>query len=230
MRVLIIDDSMAMRRMLSAYVSELKAETAVATDGQDALDVLAREGAFDAALVDWDMPRMNGMEFVRAVRADDRWANMKLVMVTAHISQDDIVEALETGADDYLTKPFGTGELLARIRAALRRVESGAAAAEPRQRWSDVEFDLSAREVKRRGEIIHLTPNEFNLLAVLVRHAGKVLTQQQLLKEVWGGVAGAQPHYLRVYMAQLRRKLEADPARPRHLLTELGVGYRLKLE
>ena len=116
MRVLIIDDSMAMRRMLSAYVSELKAETAVATDGQDALDVLAREGAFDAALVDWDMPRMNGMEFVRAVRADDRWASMKLVMVTAHISQDDIVEALETGADDYLMKPVSADMIEDKLR------------------------------------------------------------------------------------------------------------------
>ena len=116
MRVLIIDDSMAMRRMLSAYVSELKAETATATDGQDALDVLGRDGAFDVALVDWDMPRMNGMEFVRAVRADDRWSNMKLVMVTAHISQDDIVEALETGADDYLMKPVSADMIEDKLR------------------------------------------------------------------------------------------------------------------
>ncbi len=116
MRVLIIDDSMAMRRMLSAYVAELKAETAVATDGQDALDVLGREGAFDVALVDWDMPRMNGMEFVRAVRADDRWSGMKLVMVTAHISQDDIVEALETGADDYLMKPVSADMIEDKLR------------------------------------------------------------------------------------------------------------------
>lgn len=116
MRVLIIDDSMAMRRMLSAYVSDLKAQATVATDGQDALDVLAREGAFDVALVDWDMPRMNGMEFVRAARADDRWSNMKLVMVTAHISQDDIVEALETGADDYLMKPVSADMIEDKLR------------------------------------------------------------------------------------------------------------------
>lgn len=116
MRVLIIDDSMAMRRMLSAYVSDLKAQATVATDGQDALDVLAREGAFDVALVDWDMPRMNGMEFVRAARADDRWSSMKLVMVTAHISQDDIVEALETGADDYLMKPVSADMIEDKLR------------------------------------------------------------------------------------------------------------------
>lgn len=116
MRVLIIDDSMAMRRMLSAYVADLKAETAVATDGQDALEVLEREQPFDAALVDWDMPRMNGMEFVRRARADERWAGMKIVMVTAHISQDDIVEALETGADDYLMKPVSADMIEDKLR------------------------------------------------------------------------------------------------------------------
>ena len=116
MRVLIIDDSMAMRRMLSAYVSDLKAETAVATDGQDALEVLEREAPFDVALVDWDMPRMNGMEFVRRVRADERWSALKLVMVTAHISQDDIVEALETGADDYLMKPVSSDMIEDKMR------------------------------------------------------------------------------------------------------------------
>ena len=224
--LLVIEDEPQLRRYLRATLSAHGYRLEEAPDGATGLRMAAAIRP-DAVLLDLGLPDMDGLEVLRRLR---EWTNVPVIILSARGQEDDKVLALDGGADDYLTKPFGTGELLARIRAALRRFESGGTAAEPHQQWGDVQFDLSAREVRRKGEIIHLTPNEFDLLAILVRHAGKVLTHHQLLKEVWGGVAGAQPHYLRVYMAQLRRKLEDDPARPRHLLTELGVGYRLRLE
>jgi two-component system KDP operon response regulator KdpE len=159
------------------------------------------------------------------------WYGGPIIVISARGQEGDKIQALDAGANDYLTKPFGTGELLARIRAALRqgRLESSEGN-EPLFQWAQVQVNLAAREVLRDGAVVHLTPNEFNLLSILVRHAGKVLTHKFLLQEVWGRQPGAQPHYLRVYMAQLRHKLEEDPARPQHLLTELGVGYRLKVE
>jgi two-component system KDP operon response regulator KdpE len=140
------------------------------------------------------------------------------------------VKALDAGADDYLTKPFGIGELLARIRVALRHSQRAGEAEDPIFELGRWRVDLAKREVRVEGAEVHLTPNEYKLLTTLIRNAGKVLTHHMLLKEVWGASAGAQPHYLRVYMAQLRQKLEEDSARPKHLITEPGVGYRLKLE
>jgi two-component system KDP operon response regulator KdpE len=224
--LLVIEDEPQLRRYLRATLSAHGYHLEEALDGASGLRMAAALRP-DAVLLDLGLPDLDGLEVLRRLR---EWSRVPVIILSARGQEDDKVLALDGGADDYLTKPFGTGELLARIRAALRRADPEGIASEPRQRWGDVEFDLTAREVLRKGEMIHLTPNEFDLLAVLVRHAGKVLTHHQLLKEVWGGVAGAQPHYLRVYMAQLRRKLEDDPARPRHLLTELGVGYRLKLE
>jgi two-component system, OmpR family, KDP operon response regulator KdpE len=224
--LLVVEDEPQLRRYLRATLSAHGFRMEEALDGAAGLRMAAavRPGV---VLLDLGLPDMDGLEVLRRLR---EWSRVPVIILSARGQEEDKIRALDGGADDYLTKPFGTGELLARIRAALRRVEPGNPSSEPCQQWGDVEFDLAAREVRRKGETIHLTPNEFDLLAVLVRHAGKVLTHHQLLKEVWGGVAGAQPHYLRVYMAQLRRKLEDDPARPRHLLTELGVGYRLKLE
>jgi two-component system KDP operon response regulator KdpE len=152
-----------------------------------------------------------------------------IIIVSARGKEEDKIQALDLGADDYLTKPFGSGELLARIRVALRHsADSAGEPVEPVVEIGPLRMDFAAREVFLDGEPVHLSPNEYGLLSALVRHAGKVLTHKQLLEEVWGGVASAQPTYLRVYMASLRKKLEPDPARPRLLLTEPGVGYRLK--
>lgn len=224
--LLVVEDEPQLRRYLRATLSAHGFRMEEALDGAGGLHLAAALRP-DAILLDLGLPDMDGLEVLRRLRG---WSPIPVIILSARGQEEDKVRALDGGADDYLTKPFGTGELLARIRAALRRVEPGGPAADPRSAWGDVTFDRAAREVRAKGEVVHLTPNEFDLLAALVRHAGKVLTHHQLLKEVWGGVAGAQPHYLRVYMAQLRRKLEDDPARPKHLVTELGVGYRLKLE
>ena len=153
------------------------------------------------------------------------WSQVPIVVISARGREDDKVAALDAGADDYVTKPFGVRELLARLRAALRRGAHGAA--EPTLAIGDVEIDLEKRRVTKRGEAVHLTPIEYRLITELARNAGKVLTHTHLLRQVWGPGYTQQSHYLRVYMTQLRRKLEDDPARPKFLVTEAGVGYRL---
>jgi two-component system KDP operon response regulator KdpE len=160
---------------------------------------------------------------------DRGWSGVPIIVLSARTDEADKVAALDAGADDYLTKPFGTGELLARVRANLRRprTANGGEDLEPVFRFGEVEVDRTARLVRRAGAEVHLTPTEYRLLSVLVANAGRVLTQRQLLREVWGPSHGEQSHYLRIYMGHLRQKLEADPAQPRHLLTETAVGYRL---
>ena len=158
--------------------------------------------------------------------------SVPILVLSARADEADKIAALDAGADDYLTKPFGTGELLARVRANLRRprpipAESDGEGAEPVFRFGDVEVDQRARVVRRGGRDVHLTPTEYRLLAALIANTGRVLTHRQLLREVWGPAHAEQSHYLRIYMAHLRQKLEADPAQPRHLLTETAVGYRL---
>ena len=224
--LLVVEDEPQLRRYLRATLSAHGFRMEEAADGTAGLHLAAALRPA-AVLLDLGLPDLDGLEVLRRLR---EWSQVPVIILSARGQEDDKIRALDGGADDYLTKPFGTGELLARIRAALRRVGPGGPMEDPRLGWGEVSFDAAAREVRLRGDLVHLTPNEFDLLAALARHAGKVLTHRQLLKEVWGGVAGAQSHYLRVYMAQLRRKLEADPARPKHLVTELGVGYRLKLE
>ena len=157
------------------------------------------------------------------------WSQTPVIVISARGQETDKIGALDVGADDYLTKPFGTGELLARIRVALRHADPGAVE-EPVFKLGRWQVDLARRQVLVAGQEVHLTPLEYGLFTTLIRHAGKVVTHRQLLKEVWGGVAGAQPLYLRVYMAQLRHKLEEDASRPRYLQTEPGIGYRLRLE
>jgi two-component system KDP operon response regulator KdpE len=158
-----------------------------------------------------------------------------IIVLSARTDETDKIAALDAGADDYLTKPFGTGELLARVRANLRRPRAATGnglvqeAAEPLFHFGDVEVDRSARLVRKAGTEVHLTPTEYRMLMVLVANAGRVITQKQLLREVWGPMRSDQSHYLRIYMGHLRQKLEADPAQPRHLLTESGVGYRLAM-
>ena len=177
-------------------------------------------------LLDLGLPDMDGVEVARRIR---EWSATPIIVLSARGREQDKILALDAGADDYLTKPFGVGELLARIRVAVRNASRVGASAEQVLEAGDLRVDLAARRVSLGGREIHLTRTEFNLLAVLARNAGKVLTHRQLLREVWGPGA-TEPHYVRVYMAQLRHKLEPDPAEPKYLLTETGVGYRLRAD
>lgn len=193
-----------------------------------------RQGLIDAGtrrpdliILDLGLPDDDGLNYLKDLRA---WSGVPVIVLSARSGEADKIAALDAGADDYLSKPFGVGELLARVRVAQRRSQSAARAGEPAQtcfRFGDVEVDLAARRVLRAGSPVHLTPIEYRLLTHLIANAGKVLTHRQLLKAVWGPAHVEQNHYLRVYMGQLRQKLEAEPAQPRHLLTETAVGYRL---
>ena len=191
-----------------------------------------REGVLQAAtqqpdlmILDLGLPDIDGMEVIRDVRA---WSQMPIIILSARGQESEKVDALEAGADDYLTKPFSMVELVARIRVALRHAaQAGGEPGEPVFLLDALQVDLARRLVLLDGEEVHLTPIEYRLLTAMVQHAGKVLTHRQLLREAWGPDSAGETHYLRVYMAQLRRKLESDPAQPRYLLTEPGVGYRL---
>jgi two-component system KDP operon response regulator KdpE len=186
----------------------------------------------DLLVVDLGLPDGDGLDLIRDVRT---WSNVPIVVLSARVDEKDKIAALDAGADDYLTKPFGVGELLARVRANLRRPrvgpdDSGTRAHgedDPTFSFGEVEVDRQARIVRRKGEEVHLTPIEYRLLMSLMTNAGRVMTHRQLLKEVWGPSHAQQSHYLRIYMGHLRQKLEADPAQPEHLLTETAVGYRL---
>ena len=181
----------------------------------------------DLLVLDLGLPDGDGIDLIRDVRG---WSNLPIIVLSARVDEADKVAALDAGADDYLTKPFGVGELLARVRANLRRprgVRGTADEADAIFRFGDVEIDRRARVVRREGSDVHLTPIEYRLLSALAANAGRVLTHRQLLREVWGPSHTEQSHYLRIYMGHLRHKLERDPAQPRHLLTETAVGYRL---
>jgi two-component system KDP operon response regulator KdpE len=186
----------------------------------------------DLLIVDLGLPDGDGLDLIRDVRG---WSNVPVIVLSARHNELDKIAALDAGADDYLTKPFGLGELMARVRASQRRPRTasgqpageGANATDANFRFGDVELLRVERVVRRAGAEVHLTPIEYRLLSVLVANAGRVMTHKQLLREVWGPSHAEQSHYLRIYMGHLRQKLEADPAQPRHLLTESGVGYRL---
>jgi two-component system, OmpR family, KDP operon response regulator KdpE len=172
------------------------------------------------------LPDQDGLVVTQRLR---EWSKMPIIVLSARGQEQDKIAALDAGADDYLTKPFGVGELLARIRVALRHAAAGPTG-QPQLAIGELEVDLGRRQVRLAGKEVHLTPNEYKLLAELAKHAGRVLTHRQLLRDVWGPNAGDQVQYLRVYMAQLRNKLEREPARPRYLITEPGVGYRLRVD
>jgi len=186
----------------------------------------------DLLVVDLGLPDGDGLELIRDVRG---WSGVPIVVLSARSDEADKIAALDAGADDYLTKPFGVGELLARVRANLRRPRAApgegtadaSAEADPLFRFGNIEVDRQARLVRRGGTEVHLTPIEYRLLTVLIANVGRVLTHRQLLREVWGPSHAEQSHYLRIYMGHLRQKLEADPTQPRHFLTETAVGYRL---
>ncbi len=183
----------------------------------------------DLVVLDLGLPDGDGLDLLRDARS---WSPATIIVLSARADEADKIAALDAGADDYLTKPFGTGELLARVRANLRRLRQaeGQADAQPRFAFGEVEIDRAARTVLRAGQPVHLTPIEYRMLTVLAANAGRVMTQRQLLTEVWGPGHVDRSHYLRIHMGHLRRKLEADPAQPRHLLTETGVGYRLVVD
>lgn len=178
----------------------------------------------DLVILDLGLPDGDGVEYLRDLRA---WSQVAVIVLSARNDEADKIAALDAGADDYLTKPFGVGELMARVRVALRRHQKSGECGSTLFAFGKVEVDFTTRRVLREGKLVHLTPIEYRLLGVLIANVGRVLTHRALLREVWGPSHAEHTHYLRVYMAQLRQKLEDEPARPRHLLTETGVGYRL---
>lgn len=221
--VLVVEDEPEIRRFLRSSLQSDGYRVVESPTGQrGALD--AGQHKPDLAIVDLGLPDMDGVEVIRRIRA---WSPMPIVVLSARAQERSKVEALDAGADDYITKPFGVGELLARIRVALRHVARTAGSGTTVLRFGEVEADLEKRQVSRAGREVHLTPIEFRLLGCLAQHLGMVVTHRQLLQEVWGPSHVEHTHYLRIYMKQLREKLEADPIQPRHLLTETGVGYRL---
>ena len=181
----------------------------------------------DLVILDLGLPDGNGIDFIRGFRG---WSSVPVIVLSARVNETDKIAALDAGADDYLTKPFGVGELLARVRAMRRRQTARGGGEDAVFRFDDVEVDQANRVVRKAGAIQHLTPIEYRLLTVLIANAGKVLTHRHLLREVWGPSFVESSHYVRVYVAHLRQKLEADPTQPRHILTETGVGYRFQVE
>ena len=225
--VLVVEDEPQMRHFLRAALEShgyRPVEAATAREG-----IAQASGRTpDVILLDLGLPDGDGLDVTRRIR---EWSGTPIIVLSARGREQDKVQALDAGADDYLTKPFGVDELLARLRVALRhtaRPQDGAP--QPVFAVGDLRVDLERRQVRIADEEIHLTPTQYKLLAALVRHAGRVRTHRQLLKDVWGPNAVEQTPYLRVYMTQLRHKLERDPARPRYLTTEIGVGYRLQAE
>ena len=225
--VVLIEDEPQIRRFLRATLTGQGYRLFEATTGADGLvEVGSRQP--DVVILDLGLPDMDGLEVIRRLR---EWSAVPIVVLSARGQEGDKVQALDAGADDYVSKPFGAGELLARLRVALRHT-AGATHEDGEATFAvgDLRVDLLRRHVSLGGAEVHLTPIEYKLLTTLVRHAGRVVTHQQLLREVWGPVHTDQAHYVRVYMAHLRHKLEAEPARPRYLLTEPGVGYRLAVD
>lgn len=224
-RILVVEDDADIRRFVRMA---LEKEGMSVFESETAADARLNAGSRkpDLMIVDLGLPDGDGKALIREVRG---WMSAPIVVLSAREQETEKVEALDAGADDYLVKPFGVPELLARVRAQLRRAStvSNGHAASPLVKFGRVAINLATHEITRAGEPVHLTPNEFRLLTALIRGHGKVLTHRQLLMEVWGPGYSERAHYLRIYMAQLRQKLEHEPSQPQHLLTELQVGYRL---
>jgi two-component system KDP operon response regulator KdpE len=225
--VVVIEDDPQIRRFLRTVLPPEGFEVFEAETGERGL-VEAATRRPDVVILDLGLPDLDGTELVKRLR---EWSHVPVVVLSARTREDEKIAALDAGADDYLTKPFAVGELLARLRVALRHADARVAPGVDQAVTSgELRIDLAARRVTLAGREVRLTPTEYRLLATLARHAGMVVTHRHLLREVWGPPYVEHTHYLRVHLAQLRRKLEVDPAQPRHLLTELGVGYRLVAE
>jgi two-component system KDP operon response regulator KdpE len=221
--VLVVDDEPQIRRALAITLRARGYDVQLACDGREAL-AMAADTHPDVMLLDLGLPDLDGVAVIEGVRG---WSQLPIVVLSARHDSDDKVLALDAGADDYVTKPFGMAELLARLRAAVRR-SAPEDDVDPVVVTDDFTVDLARKKVVRDGEEVRLTPTEWGMLEVLVRGEGRLIPQRQLLQEVWGPAYRTETNYLRVYAAQLRRKLEADPTRPRHILTEPGMGYRFE--
>jgi two-component system KDP operon response regulator KdpE len=220
-RVLVVDDEPGLLRALAINLRARDYAVDVAATGTEALEAATRNPP-EVVVLDLGLPDMDGVEVIEGLRG---WSQAPIIVLSARGTQEDKVVALDAGADDYVTKPFGMNELLARLRASLRRTPAQADA--PAVETSSFTIDLARKQASRStGEQVRLTPTEWHLIEILVRNEGKLVSQRELLKEVWGPQYGTETHYLRHYVAQLRRKLEDDSARPRHILTEPGMGYR----
>jgi two-component system KDP operon response regulator KdpE len=219
-RVLVIDDEPSILRALRINLSARDYQVSTASDGASGLSAVAHDHP-DVIILDLGLPDMEGVEVIRGVRG---WTSTPIIVLSVWGQESQKVEALDAGADDYVTKPFGMDELLARLRAAIRRASP--APDEPVVVTDDFTVDLGAKRVARADRDVRLTPTEWQLLEILVRNSGRLVTQRQLLHEVWGPAYETESNYLRVFVAQLRRKLEPEPSRPRYLLTESGMGYR----
>jgi two-component system, OmpR family, KDP operon response regulator KdpE len=222
--VLVIEDEPQMRRFIRTSLTSHAYRLLEAGTAAEA-DTLATEHNPDLILLDLGLPDIDGIELTRRIR---EWSSIPIIVISARGRESDKVTALDAGADDYLTKPFGTNELLARMRVALRHAQASQAVPMQTLEYGTVRIDLVRREVTRRGSQVHLTPIEYKLLVLLAKNAGKVVTHRQILKDVWGAAYANQTHYVRVHMAELRKKIEDDPARPKLLVTEPAVGYRFK--
>ncbi len=223
--VLVVEDEPQMRRFIRASLTSHGYRIVEAASAAEAVALMTTQPP-DLVLLDLGLPDGDGIDVAKRLR---EWSRVPIIVLSARGREDDKVAALDAGADDYLTKPFGVNELLARMRVAERHAEAAASpTAAQALKIGDLELDFVRREVTRGGEVVHLTPIEYKLLALFARHAGRVLTHRQILKEVWGPMCASHPHYVRVHMAELRKKIEATPSRPRILVTEPGVGYRLR--
>ncbi len=222
LRVLVVDDERSIRRFLKASLGS-QFVILEATNGEEALTAVATEHP-DVIILDLGLPDIDGVEVTRRLR---EWTQIPIIIVSVREQEKDKIAALDAGADDYLTKPFGVGELMARLRVALRR--SALTDSEPVFTTGSLVVDLNQREVRVKEQAIALTPTEYDLLRILIKHAGKVLTHDQLLRGVWGTAYESETHMLQVNISNLRRKIEPDPARPIYIVTEPGVGYRLKI-
>lgn len=219
--VLIVDDEVQILRALQINLNARGYSTVTAFTGHDALEQAAQHPV-DVIILDLGLPDLDGVEVIRRLR---RWSKVPIVVLSARHGSDDKIQALDAGADDYVTKPFGMDELMARLRAALRR---GSPMDVPVIETAGFTINLATKQVTRRGVTVRLTPTEWNILELLVRNSGALVTHEEILRQVWGPAYAEETAYLRVYLAQLRRKLEIDPANPRHLLTETGLGYRFQ--
>jgi two-component system KDP operon response regulator KdpE len=223
--ILVIEDEPEIRKFLKAALASHDYNPTFAETAKEGIKLITARPP-ELLILDLGLPDMDGLDVIKTIR---EWSSIPIIVLSARGQEADKVSALELGADDYLTKPFGVPELLARLKAALRRASQPTGPQNALFEAGDISVDLEKRMVKVKNAEVHLTPTEYKLLVLLIKHAGKVVTQQQLLKEIWGKNSTENSHYLRVYAQHLRQKLQDDPMRPRYIVTEAGIGYRFKI-